>query len=238
MCSQIADRVTSVPRCRTISSRIEYSRAVKLDRHVLAIHQPRRPVDRDIADDEHRRGIASGSPYERAKACHELGDGERLRQIIVGAKVERLDAIVDGVERGQNQNRRTRPRLPQILQKRPAAALRHHQVEHDRIVGDFVEHELRFVPIRSDVDGKVRLVERTAQCAGQIGLILDDEHSHGFLIAAGGVSSVSSSMRKSSNMTVESPPVQSPTLALARGRRSRSVRTRMPPRYTRISPRS
>ena len=159
----------------------------QLDRHVLAIHQPRRPVDGDIADDEHRRGIAAGSPHERAKARHELGDGKGLRQIIVGAKIERLDAIVDGVERRQNQHRRARARLPQILQQRPAAALRHHQVEHHRIVGHFAEHVLRFVAIRGDVDGKVRLAERTAQRAGQIGLILDDEHSHCFLIAAGAV---------------------------------------------------
>ena len=152
-------------------------------------------------------GIAAGAAHQRAKARDELGDGERLRQIVVGAKIERLDAIVDGIERGQNQHRRARARLPQILQQRPAAALRHHQIEHDRIVGHFAEHELRFFAVGSDVDGKVRLAERTAQRARQIGLILDDEHSHGFggVAAPVGVLSVSSSMRKSSNMTVESP---------------------------------
>ena len=90
----------------------------QLDRHVLAIHEPRGPVDGDVADDEHRRGVAAGSPDERAKARHELGDGKRLRKIIVGAEVERLDAIGDGVERRQNQHRRARARLP----RDPAAA--------------------------------------------------------------------------------------------------------------------
>src|SRR5918993_1221989 len=129
--------------------------------------------------------------------------------------------------------------MPQILQQRPSAALGHHQIEHDSVVGHFAEHELRFVAITRDVHSKMRFAQRAAQRACQISLVFDNKYSHGFgagLPPAFGGSSISSSMRKSSNSTVESPLVHSPTFAEMRGMRSRSANTRIPPRYTRITP--
>jgi hypothetical protein len=61
--------------------------------------------------------------------------------------------------------------------------------------------------------------------------ILNDKYSHGFCgLFRLGPSIVSSSTRKSSNITVESPATQMPTLAGVCGNRSRSPSTRMPPR--------
>ena len=240
-CSQMADRVTSVPRLRTISSRIEVLAGRELDGNALAVYKPRCPIDRDISNDQERRRVAARATHQRAQARDELGDGERLGKVVVGAQIERLHAIVDGIARGQYQHGRTRARLTQVLQERPAAALRHHQIEHDGIVGHFAEHVLRFLAVGCDVDGKMRLAQHAIQRAREIRLILDDEYSHGFgggVPAAGGLSSLSSSTRKSSNITVESPATQIPTLDDVRGRRSRSPNRRMPPRYTRICPSS
>src|SRR5688572_14520562 len=117
--------------------------------------------------------------------------------------------------------------MPQIMQQRPPVALRHHQIEHHRVVGNFAKHKLRFVAVTGDVDSKMCFAECAAERAGQIGLVFDNKYSHCFnagLPPGFGGSSISSSTRKSSNMTVESPLVQSPTFAAMRGMRSRSVK--------------
>jgi hypothetical protein len=80
----------------------------QLDGLVPAIDEPRRPVDGDVPDDEHWSRVAAGAPHEGAQARDELGYGKRLGQVIVGAKIERPDAIVDAVERSEDKDRRPR----------------------------------------------------------------------------------------------------------------------------------
>ena len=58
-------------------------------------------VEPDVAPDQDRRAgglVASG---ERVDPRDELGEGERLGQIVVGAEAEAVDPVLDRARRGQ-----------------------------------------------------------------------------------------------------------------------------------------
>ena len=80
-------------------------------------------------------GRSTGAaPRERPQPREQLGERERLGQVVVGAAVEPGDAVLDRVARGQHQDRR-----PDAVVAQPAAGLeavdaRQHHVEHDRVV--------------------------------------------------------------------------------------------------------
>ena len=56
--------------------------------------------------DEAQRAVAgAGSPQQRAHARAELLDRERLHQVVVRARVEPFDPVVDRVARGDDEDR-------------------------------------------------------------------------------------------------------------------------------------
>ena len=79
-------------------------------------------------------------------------------------------------------------------------------------------------PSAGDVDRKVRLAERAAQCAGQIGFVLDDKHSHGFVAGLRGVLGFVFDAEVVEHAPSSRRRSRCPTLgALPRGMRSRSA---------------
>ena len=89
---------------------------------------------------EHVAGrVALGAPQDRADPGDDLGEAERLRHVVVAAGAQRLDLVLDGVLRRQEEDRR-----PEALRAQPAPDLDalevgQHPVEHDQVglgVGD------------------------------------------------------------------------------------------------------
>src|SRR5918993_827571 len=103
----LADRRSRHQRAAIANHQLENGVLARCEvyRHVLAIHEPRGSVDRDLADNEHGRRVAAGAPHECTQARDKLGDSKRFWQIIIGPEVERFDAIVDAVERREYQDR-------------------------------------------------------------------------------------------------------------------------------------
>ena len=67
----------------------------QLDFRAVAVHAARRHVDPDLADDQVRRRMAGGAPAERTQPGDELGNGKWLGQIVVGAQIQSVDAVVE-----------------------------------------------------------------------------------------------------------------------------------------------
>ena len=59
---------------------------------------------------EHGRALARPAPREGSQARQQLRERERLGQVVVGASVEPRDPVLDGVARGQHQDRGPRRR--------------------------------------------------------------------------------------------------------------------------------
>ena len=108
-----------------------------------------------------------------------------MTEIIVGAELQTFDAIVDGVARAQDQDRRAGLAVADFLQHREAVHVGQHEVENDEVVLGAM-HQLDRC---GAVAGHVDRVTGAFQAAGQEVLnaffVFDDEDSHKFGRAAG-----------------------------------------------------
>src|SRR4051812_1830793 len=134
----------------------------ELDLPVAAGDLPRVAGQAQVAHDERRAAPRGTAPQQRAHARQELLALERLREVVVGARVESLDPVVQVGAGGQDQDRhvRLRPQAPADLDAVEAGKP---EVE-DHEVG----HELLGRAERVDaVDRRADLVAFLAQGAAQ-----------------------------------------------------------------------
>ena len=83
----------------------------QIDRLAAARHAARQQVEHQIVDRQRRRlGRARGAAHQRLHAGQQLGERERLGQVVVAAGLQAAHAIVDRAARAQNQHRRRRCR--------------------------------------------------------------------------------------------------------------------------------
>jgi GrpB-like predicted nucleotidyltransferase (UPF0157 family) len=68
----------------------------------------RRRIERDAGCRQHRRRLAAGAAQQRAQPGIQFAEVEGLDQVVVGAGVEALDAVLHGVARGEDQHRQAR----------------------------------------------------------------------------------------------------------------------------------
>ena len=81
-------------------------------------------------------GTQRGPPArrdERADARDELGERERLDDVIIGAVIERGDARLDGVARGEHEDRHLDACAAQLLQHLDAVAIGQAEIENHEI---------------------------------------------------------------------------------------------------------
>ena len=151
----------------------------KLDLRLAAPDPAGCRVEPDVAgleDGVERLGRAAG---EGPQAGRQLGEGERLDQVVVGAGVEPGDAVGHGVARGQEQDRGLHAPAAQ-----PAADLEpvdagQHDVEDDRVVGGDGDPVERLFAAAGEVDGVALLGQPAAEQAGQPRLVFDHQDAHG-----------------------------------------------------------
>ena len=82
-----------------------------------------------VADRPRRAGAAQQGPQARLQ----LADIERLDEVVVGARVEPVDAVRDRVARGQHQDRDAIARPAQLAADLEPVDARHADIEHERI---------------------------------------------------------------------------------------------------------
>ena len=138
----------------------------------------RRGIEPQVTHDDHGRPLDASPADERAEPGQELGEGERLRQVVVRAGVEARDPVVDRVTGGQHQHRHPDARPAQLAAGLEAVAAREHHVEDDRVVGVRLGHPERVVAGGRDVRGVALLGEPAADEARHLQLVLDNKNAH------------------------------------------------------------
>ena len=116
------------------------------------------------------------TPDQHPHTRQQLGEGERLDQIVVGAGVEAPDAIVHAVARRQHQHRRCRPLLRTRARTCQAIELGQHQGRaRSRRRGDSLRTRGLPPPSRAEIDRVAGLAEALAQGFRKRQVVLDDQ---------------------------------------------------------------
>jgi len=137
-----------------------------------------RPVKRDPRPLEHRRQRGPCPAAERTHPRDELGEGERLGEVVVRAEVKAVHPVPDPGRRGQHQHaglpaRGEDPTADLVaVHERQVAVQDHHvvAVHHDALK--------RGVPVVADVDGHRPPPQSLGDRVGHDPLVLGHEHPH------------------------------------------------------------
>ena len=151
----------------------------QLDLHAAASDLAAGRVEAQVPDLEHRGPFRPAAPGERAKPGVQLGERERLHEVVVGAAVEPSHAILDRVAGREDQHRRPHPALAQGPANLEARHVGQHQIEHDRVVVDPGRHDQALLAVGRDVGGPPLLPQGAADDARHPDLVLHYQHAHG-----------------------------------------------------------
>ena len=116
---------------------------------------------------------------QRVQARDDLGEGEGLGQVVVGAEVEALDARADVGRGREHEDPRRALGGDQLAADLVAVDLGQVAVEHDRVVVDDGGALERLIAVEGDVDGESVAAQAARECLGEPGLVFGDEDAHG-----------------------------------------------------------
>ena len=105
----------------------------EVDAFAVARDAPFHDVDFHVGDVQQVGFADRSAPQQGADPGHQFGKCKRFHQVVVGAQLQALDAVVDFVARGQEQHRR-RMGLAQFADHLPAIHAGQHDVQHDQVI--------------------------------------------------------------------------------------------------------
>ena len=121
------------------------------------------------------RPLAAPPPQQRLQARGQLGDRERLDEVVVGAGLQAGDAVLDLVARGQHADGHVDAVAAQLAHHADAVEPGHRHVEHDdrrRALRDGGE---RLQAVRGGGHGEALEAQRALEGLPDGGLVVDDE---------------------------------------------------------------
>jgi hypothetical protein len=135
-------------------------------------------IQTQVVNLEHRGPLHRPATHERAQAGKQLGERERLRQVVVGAAVESGHAILDSIAGGQHQYRGPGAGFAQPPASLEAVDPSEHHVEDDRVVGRSLGHPQCVLPPDRHVGRQSLLVQPATDQPRHLDLVLHDQHAH------------------------------------------------------------
>ena len=125
---------------------------------------------------------------QRPYAGDELGERERLAEVIVRAQFQPVDPVLDIGGGREHQDPRAgtghRPAHPIPVHDRQVT------VEHDHVIGRLRGGVQRRRAVVDDVRGHTDLTEPLSDPAGQCRMVLDHQHPHAYQYGPAGMTSV------------------------------------------------
>ena len=140
-------------------------------------------VDDDVADHQRPGAGAAAAAQQRLQAGGQLGDRERLDQVVVGAGLQAGDAVLDLVAGGEDADGDVDAAGAQALDDRHPVEVGHRHVEDDdsrRALGDRLE---RLAAAGGRGHGKALEAQRALEGLPDGGLVVDDEDEGGSGVA-------------------------------------------------------
>jgi D-alanyl-D-alanine carboxypeptidase/D-alanyl-D-alanine-endopeptidase (penicillin-binding protein 4) len=137
-----------------------------------------RLVEHHIRGDQHRRRRRRGPPTQRPDPGHQLVEGERLGQVVVGAELQPLDPVGDRTARGEHQHPGQRAGRHQVGADLVAVDTRQVPVQHHDVVPGHQGHLVSRRSVGGDVDGEPLAPQPARDGLGQGLFVLDHEHPH------------------------------------------------------------
>ncbi len=124
--------------------------------------------------------VLAGAAQQGAHARHQLAQREGLDEVVVGARVEAGDAVVDLPARGEHQHRRAVASVAQAPADLEAVEVGHGDVEDHRVAGIGAEALQRLGPVRGLEDVVAFQRERPPERVLDGGLVVNHEDSRVF----------------------------------------------------------
>ena len=115
---------------------------------------------------------------ERADAGEELVELERLGEIVVGARVQSADHVLDGVAGSEHEDRSVTTFPSELVGDLESILLRQQQVEQDDVVIIGVCQHGGLLAIRGHVDDVSLFLQSVVDESGHLGVVFDDEDLH------------------------------------------------------------
>ncbi len=134
------------------------------------------------AEAQHRRGVGGGAlvpapaPQNGLHARQQLLQVERLRQVVVAARLEPLHAVVDARLGGEEEHRRLHAFGARRLADREAVEPREHDVEEDEILPAAADHLERRASLADDRDAVALGFEILGDALGEMLFVLDHQN--------------------------------------------------------------
>jgi len=117
-----------------------------------------------------------------SQAGEQLGERERLGEIVVSALLEAADAIVDGAARGEDENRRTDAELAQPEDEGDAILVRQAEVDDEDVEGIVDSEALGGFAVGRGFNFVSGLFKRAAQETLNIDFVFDEQKAHGGIL--------------------------------------------------------
>ena len=150
----------------------------QLDRGAGTGHAAARGVEGQISDAEHGRPCGARPAEQGPDPRQELGEGERLGEVVVGSRAESADPVGETIPRGQHQDRGREITRPERTAHGDPVLPRQEPVEHDHVV--LAHPGVLFAQLagRRDVDHEAFLLEPLGEELGGLTVVLDQQNAH------------------------------------------------------------
>src|SRR6266545_1587678 len=150
----------------------------ELDLRGAPPHPPARGIETQIAGRQHRGSGLGPAPDQRPQPRDENGIREGLGEVVVRARVERLDLVPLAVLRGEHEDRRPDALAPQGAAHPVAVDARQHDVEHDGVVRVLAGQPQAVGAVVGHVDREPFGLQTEAQAGRQPRFVLHHENPH------------------------------------------------------------
>ena len=173
-------RVTTWPAWRIRNSSSRNSRGSSSISWPARRTCARQQIHLEIADAElgRRHWRAAAAPQQRLDPRQQLGEGERLDQIVVAAGAQALDAVVDRAQRAQDEDRGPHLGRAQGRDHGEPVHARQHAVDDQRVIAAVGRHEQAVAPFGGMIDDIAAFAKTFDDIGGGFAVVLDDENLH------------------------------------------------------------
>jgi hypothetical protein len=151
----------------------------ELDRCSISSDPPGGRVQSQVPDPQ-LGGTFRGSPAdERPEPGQQLGERERLGEVVVRAGVQPRDPVGNAVAGRQHEDRAPVPGISEPPAHLKAVEIGQHHVEDDGVVRVLRCEPECFLAVTGDVDGVALFLQAALEQSGHLHLVFHDQGAHG-----------------------------------------------------------